>query len=83
MTLPAKKQAMVDKKADWEGEGSEGGGHVKRDRAVTDLLISTSLMILGEPAHLSSNCINERVKRKAVIGPHTSGTTYHLVRVND
>jgi hypothetical protein len=35
------------------------------------------------PAYLLSNCIKERVKRKAVIGPHTSGTTYHFVRVKD
>ena len=37
MMFPAKKHPIVDKKADWEGAEKLGGGHVKRDRAVTEL----------------------------------------------
>ena len=81
--FPAKKHAIVDMKADWEGPGI-GGGHVKRDRAVTDLVVSLiPPYVYWAIAYLSSNCIRERAKRKAVIGPQKSGTTYHCVRVKD
>ena len=39
MMFPAKKHVIVEMKADWEGAGT-AGGQEKRDRAVTDLLVS-------------------------------------------
>jgi hypothetical protein len=85
MMFPAKKQIIVEMKADWEGAGMVGG-HVKRGSS-SDRAEMLACLDLHEgvpvPAYLLSNCIKERVKRKAVIGPHTSGTTYHFVRVKD
>jgi hypothetical protein len=40
MMFPAKKQAIVDAKADCEGAGM-AGGQEKRDRAVTELSVSS------------------------------------------
>jgi hypothetical protein len=83
MTLPAKKQAIVERKANCEGAGIAGGGHVKRVPAVTELDGQFMPTQYRHMTHESSNCIKDRTKRKAVMGPHTSGTTYHFVRVKD
>jgi hypothetical protein len=46
MMFPAKKQAIVDAKADCEGAGMTGGQE-KRDRAVTELSVSSVALHCG------------------------------------